>query len=53
MALPVFETGGAVYLKRLTLVARDGRLVRTFFPVHPPDRHAGEVLDWIRGARRS
>jgi peroxiredoxin len=48
LALPAFETGGTAYLKRLTLVVRDGRLVRAFYPVHPPDKHAGEVLSWLR-----
>lgn len=47
LTLPAFETGGATYLKRLTLVVRDGRLLRTFYPVHPPDRHADEVLRWL------
>ena len=48
LALPVFETGGVTYLKRLTLVLSDGAIVRTFFPVHPPDAHAAEVLGWLR-----
>jgi peroxiredoxin len=47
LALPAFETGGVSYLKRLTLVVGDGRLVRTFFPVHPPDAHPAEVLEWL------
>jgi peroxiredoxin len=45
--LPIFETGGVVYLKRLTLVLRDGRIERVFYPVHPPDAHAREVLAWL------
>jgi peroxiredoxin len=45
--LPTFETGGVVYLKRLTLVLRDGRIERVFYPVHPPDAHAREVLAWL------
>jgi peroxiredoxin len=45
--LPTFETGGVVYLKRLTLVLRDGRIERVFYPVHPPDAHAGEILAWL------
>jgi peroxiredoxin len=48
LALPVFETGGTTYLKRLTLVARDGRLCTAIFPVHPPDTHAAAVLASIR-----
>ena len=44
LRLPRFETGGVTYLKRLTLMCRDGQIVRTFYPVHPPDRHAAELL---------
>lgn len=50
LRLPRFETGGVGYLKRLTLVCRDGVIERVFYPVHPPDRHAQEVLAWL-GAR--
>lgn len=42
--LPVFATGGKRYLKRLTLVLRDGRIEQVFYPVHPPHAHAREVL---------
>ncbi len=45
---PCSRPAASAYLKRLTLVVRDGRLVRVFFPVHPPDKHAGEVLSWLR-----
>ena len=48
--LPTFETGGVVYLKRLTLVLRDGQMERVFYPVHPPDAHAREVLAWLNSA---
>lgn len=44
LALPTFATGGVVYLKRLTLVARDGVIEQVSYPVHPPDRHAAELL---------
>ena len=47
LRLPVFETGGTTYLKRLTMVLRDGAIDRTFYPVHPPDTHAREVLAYI------
>jgi peroxiredoxin (alkyl hydroperoxide reductase subunit C) len=36
-------------LKRLTLVIDDGQVTRVFYPVFPPDRSAGEVLDWLKG----
>ena len=48
--LPTFEAGGLRLYRRLTLVARAGRIEHVFYPVFPPDRHAGEVLAWLRGA---
>jgi peroxiredoxin len=47
LALPTFWAGDAPYLKRLTLYVRDGAIVHTFYPVHPPSAHAGEVLSWL------
>jgi peroxiredoxin len=44
LRLPRFEAGGETFLKRLTLMCRDGQIVRTIFPVHPPDRHAADLL---------
>ena len=47
LSLPTFETGGTIYLTRLTLALKDGRIARTFYPVHPPDAHPREVLAWF------
>jgi peroxiredoxin len=47
LALPTFLAGSVPYLKRLTLYVRDGSIVHTFYPVHPPAAHAGEVLAWL------
>jgi peroxiredoxin (alkyl hydroperoxide reductase subunit C) len=30
------------------LVLNPGRISRVFYPVFPPDRHAAEVLAWLR-----
>jgi peroxiredoxin len=46
--LPTFEIEGYVLYKRLTLVAEDARIVKVFYPVFPPDRNAGDVLDYLR-----
>lgn len=45
LRLPTFSTGGVTYLKRLTLVVRDGAIDRVVYPVHPPDGHARAMLD--------
>ena len=44
LRLPSFATGGETYLKRLTLVVRDGHIERVFYPVPEPAGHAEEVL---------
>jgi peroxiredoxin len=46
--LPTFETNGWTLLKRLTLAIADGTIEHVFYPVFPPDTHAGEVLAWLR-----
>ncbi len=57
LRLPVFSVdlrpehdggGHRTLLRRLTLVVRDGVIEKVFYPVFPPDRHAGEVLAWLR-----
>jgi len=47
LGLPTFEAFGERLYKRLTIVARDGVIVKVFYPVFPPDENAGAVLDWI------
>jgi peroxiredoxin len=49
LRLPTFETGGWTLVKRITLVIRDGRIEHVFYPIFPPDAHASEVLEWLRG----
>ena len=48
LRLPTFEVAGMTLLKRLTLIVREGRIEHVFYPVFPPDRHAEEVLAWLR-----
>jgi peroxiredoxin len=50
LRLPTFEAGGLTLYKRLTFVAREGRIEHVVYPVFPPDRNAAEVLDWLAGA---
>jgi peroxiredoxin/DNA-binding transcriptional MerR regulator len=40
--------GGQRLYKRLTLVLDGSVIEHVFYPVFPPDRHADEVLDWVR-----
>jgi peroxiredoxin len=48
--LPMFEAGGLTLYKRLTFVARAGRIEHVLYPVFPPDRNAADVLAWLAAA---
>jgi peroxiredoxin len=50
LGLPTFEVCGMTLYKRLTFVAREGRIEKVFYPVFPPDRNAIEVEGWLRTA---
>ena len=48
MDLPTFAAPGHPRLySRLTLVIREARIEHVFYPVFPPNTHAGEVLAWL------
>jgi peroxiredoxin len=47
--LPTFEVEGLTLYKRLALIAEQGRIVKVFYPVFPPDRNAQDVVEWLKG----
>jgi peroxiredoxin len=47
LGLPTFEADGLRLLRRLTFVARGGRIERVFYPVFPPEENAAAVLAWL------
>ena len=49
LRLPWFEVEGVRFLKRLTLIIRQGRIAHCIYPVFPPDKDAETVIIWIRG----
>jgi peroxiredoxin len=48
LRLPTFAVEGMTLLKRLTLVVTNGRIEHVFYPVFPPDKHAEEVIAWLK-----
>ena len=48
LKLPTMEVAGLTLIKRLALVIDDARVRHVFYPVFPPDRNAGDVLEWLR-----
>jgi predicted ATPase/peroxiredoxin len=45
--LPTFEVAGVTLYRRVTLVAENGKIVKAFYPVFPPERNANEVVAWL------
>lgn len=48
LRLPTFDIAGMTLVKRLTLVVARQRIEKVFYPIFPPDKHAGEVIEWLR-----
>ena len=55
LSLPAitFSVDGMRLYKRLTFVARDGRISRVAYPIFPPGSDAELVLEWLREDRRT
>ena len=49
--LPTFEVAGMTLLKRMALIVGDGQIVKTFYPVFPPDKNAAAVVAWLQESR--
>jgi peroxiredoxin len=46
--LPMFMAGTATFYRRLTLIAKVGRVNKIFYPIPEPDRHAADVVAWLQ-----
>ncbi len=51
LKLPTMDVAGSTLIKRLAMVIDDGTIATVFYPVFPPDRNAGDVLDWLEQNR--
>ena len=47
LRLPTFEVDGMKLIKRITLIASDGKIEKVFYPVFPSDKNANEVVRWL------
>lgn len=44
---PIFAVDGNTMYKRLTLIVKNSKIVKVFYPVFPPDNHIFEILKWL------
>ena len=45
--VPVFAVDGNTMYKRLTIVVKNSKIIKVFYPVFPPDKHIFEILGWL------
>ena len=45
--IPTFKFESKTMYKRLTLIVRESRIVKVFYPIFPPDKHIFEILEWL------
>jgi peroxiredoxin len=48
LQLPTFEVENKRLIKRLTLIAQAGKIIKVFYPVFPPTQNAQDVIDWLK-----
>ena len=48
LKLPTFTYNNMRLIKRMALVLNDGKIVKVFYPVFPPNKNAETVLNWIK-----
>lgn len=48
LKLPTLEFHGMKLLRRVTLIARNNKIVKIFYPIFPPNSDAANVLIWLR-----
>lgn len=48
LRLPMFEVDGMMLIKRITMIIRDGVIVKIFYPVFPPDENVNEVTTFLK-----
>ena len=50
LELPTLHVGGKELIRRVTLIAKSGRIAKVFYPVFPPDQNAEQVIQWLERA---
>lgn len=48
LQLPTFTVENKQLIKRITLIAQEGKIVKVFYPVFPPDKNAQNVVQWLK-----
>ena len=47
MQIPTFDIESKIMYKRLTMIVKNSKIIKVFYPVFPPDKHIFEILEWF------
>ena len=48
LSLPTMDVADLTMIRRMAMIIDDGKITHVFYPVFPPDRNAGDVLEWLK-----
>ncbi|PPC85514.1 MAG: peroxiredoxin [Methylotenera sp.] len=51
LKLPTFYVNSLELYKRLTMIVENNRIIKTFYPVFPPDKNVDDVIEWLKNQR--
>jgi len=51
ISLPTFMVDGNELYKRFTLIMKDSKIIKVFYPVFPPQNNPDEVIHWLKNNR--
>ena len=47
LCIPIFNFNNKTMYKRLTLIVKNSKIIKVFYPIFPPDKHVFEILKWF------
>ena len=47
LSIPTFQVEDKTMYKRLTLIVKESKIIKVFYPIFPPDKHIFEILEWL------
>lgn len=47
LGIPTFHVKNKPLYKRITLIVKESKIVKVFYPIFPPDKHIFEIIEWF------
>ncbi len=53
LKLPTFEWEGGKVLRRSMIALREGKVIKWWYPVFPPDRGVDDLIEWLKTEQKA